>query len=196
MTLVLATRNAHKVREIGQVLGDGVILRSLADFPDVGKIPEDGETFEANAVQKAVFVALALGLPALADDSGLEVDALAGAPGVRSARFAGEKATDGENNAKLLGLMAGVPEEKRTGRFRCVIAVAWPDGMARTAEGACEGRIAEAPRGKGGFGYDPLFVPDGHDRTFAELEAEVKNGISHRGRALRRAREMILEIAR
>ena len=193
MKLVLATHNAHKVREIGQILGDGVALRSLADFPDVGKIPEEGETFAANAAQKALFVARALGLPALADDSGLEVDALAGAPGVRSARFAGEGARDAENNAKLLGLMAGVPAERRTGRFRCAIAVAWPDGSVRTAEGACEGRILEAPRGAGGFGYDPLFVPDGCDRTYAELGGEAKNRISHRGRALRTARETILK---
>ncbi len=193
MTLVLATRNAHKVREIGQVLGDGAVLRSLADFPDVGRIPEEGETFAANAAQKALFVARALGLPVMADDSGLEVDAMDGAPGVRSARFAGEGATDDANNTKLLGLLEGVPVERRTGRFRCAIAVAWPDGTVRTAEGACEGRILEGPRGEGGFGYDPLFVPEGCDRTFAELQEEDKNRISHRGRALRAARETILK---
>jgi XTP/dITP diphosphohydrolase len=192
MTLVIATRNAHKVREMGQILGDGVCLRWLEDFPGVPEIPEEGETFEANATRKAVAVARALGLPALADDSGLEVDALGGAPGVRSARFSAEGATAAENNAKLLRLMEGVPQERRTARFRCVIAVALPGGAVRTAEGACEGRIAEAPRGTGGFGYDPLFVPEGYGETFAELGAEVKNRISHRGRALRAAREMIL----
>ncbi len=196
MTLVLATRNAHKVREIGQVLGPGFRLRSLADFPEVPEAPEEGETFEANAVQKAAFAARALGVPAMADDSGLEVDALQGAPGVRSARFAGERATSAENNAKLLRLLKGVQEAQRSARFRCVIALALPDGTARTAEGACAGRIAEAPRGTGGFGYDPLFIPDGYDRTFAELGEEVKNRISHRAHALRRAREMILEIAK
>ncbi|MSS70821.1 MAG: XTP/dITP diphosphatase [Candidatus Latescibacteria bacterium] len=196
MTLVLATRNAHKVREIGQVLGPGFRLRSLADFPEVPEVPEEGETFEANAVQKAAFAARALGVPAMADDSGLEVDALQGAPGVRSARFAGERATSAENNAKLLRLLKGVQEAQRSARFRCVIALALPDGTARTAEGACAGRIAEAPRGTGGFGYDPLFIPDGYDRTFAELGEEVKNRISHRAHALRRAREMILEIAK
>jgi XTP/dITP diphosphohydrolase len=193
MTLILATRNLHKVREIGQILGDGVVLRSLADFPEVPEVPEEGETFEANAIQKAAFAARALGLPALADDSGLEVDALHGAPGARSARFAGERATYEENNAKLLGLLKGVPEAGRTARFRCVIALARPDGTARAAEGACEGRIAEAPAGTGGFGYDPLFIPAGYDRTFAELGEEVKNRISHRSRALRAAREMILK---
>ena len=193
MTLVLATRNAHKVLEIGQILGEKVALRSLADFPDVGIIPEEGETFAANAAQKALFVARALGLPAMADDSGLEVDALNGAPGVRSARFAGAQAKDGENNAKLLGLLAEVPAERRTGRFRCAIAVARPDGSVRTAEGACEGLILEGPRGAGGFGYDPLFVPEGYDLTFAELAGEVKNRISHRCRALRLAMETILK---
>jgi XTP/dITP diphosphohydrolase len=194
MTLVLATRNAHKVREIGQILGGGFSLRSLADFEGAPEVPEEGMTFETNAVQKATAVARALGLPAMADDSGLEVDALDGAPGVRSARFAGERATDEENNAKLLGLMAGLPEERRSARFRCVIAVAWPDGRVRTAEGVCEGRIAKAPRGAGGFGYDPLFVPEGHGQTFAELGEEVKNRISHRARALRRAKEMIFSL--
>lgn len=193
MTLVLATRNAHKVREIGQILGGGLSLRSLADFEGSPEVPEEGETFEANAVRKATAVARALGLPAMADDSGLEVDALGGAPGVRSARFAGDGATAEENNAKLLRMLKDAPEGRRAARFRCVIAVAWPDGTVRTAEGACEGRIAEAPRGAGGFGYDPLFVPEGYGQTFAELGEEVKNRISHRGRALRAARERILK---
>ncbi|OGG47919.1 MAG: non-canonical purine NTP pyrophosphatase, RdgB/HAM1 family [Candidatus Handelsmanbacteria bacterium RIFCSPLOWO2_12_FULL_64_10] len=193
MTLVLATRNAHKVREIGQVLGGGLSLRSLADFEGFPEVPEEGETFEANAVRKATVVARALGLPAMADDSGLEVDALDGAPGVRSARFSADGATAEENNAKLLRMLKDAPEERRSARFRCVIAVAWPDGTVRTAEGACEGRIAEAPRGAGGFGYDPLFVPEGYGQTFAELGEEVKNRISHRARALRRARETILK---
>lgn len=192
MTLVLATRNTHKVREIGEILGDGLVLLSLADFPEVGKIPEEGDTFGANAAQKALFVARALDLPAMADDSGLEVDALDGIPGVRSARFAGEGAADADNIAKLLGLMRDVPAGKRGGRFRCTIAVAWPDGSIHTAEGVCEGRLLWGLRGSRGFGYDPLFVPEGYEQTFAELDPEVKNRISHRGRALRSARDTIL----
>jgi XTP/dITP diphosphohydrolase len=196
MTIVLATRNENKVREIREILGEGVPLRSLRDYPQVPEVPEDGLTFRENAVAKARFVSGILGLAALADDSGLEVDALNGDPGVRSARFAGERSTAAQNNARLLRLMAGIPSERRRGRFRCVVALALPDGTVRTAEGACEGRILEAPHGSRGFGYDPLFVPDGYDRTFAELDPEEKNRISHRARALEAARGMLLECLR
>jgi XTP/dITP diphosphohydrolase len=196
MTAVLATRNQDKVREIREILGEGIPLRSLRDYPQVPEIPEDGCTFRENAVGKARFVSGILSLAALADDSGLEVDALNGDPGVRSARFAGEGSTAAQNNTRLLQLMAGIPPERRGGRFRCVVALALPDGTVRTAEGACEGRILEAPRGSRGFGYDPLFVPDGYDRTFAELDPEEKNRISHRARALEAARGMLRECLR
>ena len=193
-TLIIATGNPGKLEEIRQILGPRIELKSLADFPHLPDIVEDGETFEANAVKKAMAVARHTGCPALGDDSGLQVDALDGAPGVFSARFAGEDATDGENNAKLLRLLEGIPKEKRTARFRCVIAVVTPDGTVRKAEGKCEGLILERPRGTGGFGYDPLFWAPEYRRTFAELASEEKNRISHRGRALREVGPIILEI--
>lgn len=194
--LVLATRNPGKVEEMREILrasGLGVVeVLSCADFPGLGDVEEDGETFEENATKKALAVARATGEVALADDSGLEVDALGGAPGVRSARFAGEAlprgaSRDRANYEKLLSLLAGVPGPERTARFRCAVAVASPAGRVQTAEGRCEGCIIFAPRGSGGFGYDPVFVPDGYDETFAELGSGVKNAISHRARALRAA---------
>jgi XTP/dITP diphosphohydrolase len=148
---------------------------------------EDGDTFEANAVKKAVEIARATGCWALADDSGLEVDALGGAPGVYSARYAGEPCSNEANNEKLLRELAG--RENRAARFRCVIALSDPEGNARTVDGDCRGSIAHRERGTGGFGYDPLFVPDGYNETYAELSPEVKHSISHRGRALRKAHD-------
>ncbi len=192
-SLIVATRNSGKLQEILQVLGPGIDLESLADFPQIPEILEDGDTFEANAAKKARTVVRHTGRPALADDSGLEVDALDGAPGIYSARFAGEGATDETNNARLLHLLDGIPEDKRTARFRCVIAIATPDGTVRTAEGCCEGQILHQPRGSGGFGYDPLFLLPERGLTFSELPPEKKNRISHRGRALRAARSLILE---
>jgi len=189
--LVVATKNAGKLREIREILGSEYRLRSLADFPDVGEIVEDGRTFEANAIKKALVVACHTGHVSLADDSGLEVDALDGAPGVYSARFAGENATDEQNNRKLLKLLEDTPDAERTARFRCVIAVGAPDGSAQTAEGTAEGRILHSPRGKGGFGYDPLFLVSGIRRTFAELSPEEKNRLSHRGKALQAAVPML-----
>lgn len=203
-TLVIATRNRHKVGEIRAVLGGGHRYLTLADFPDAPKVVEDGAAFADNARKKAEALAAWLaeahaanpegGLWVLADDSGLEVDALDGAPGVHSARFAADEAgTDGNapdatNNAKLLRLLAGTPPTRRTARFRCVIALARvPPTVSQPVaihEGACEGRILESARGDAGFGYDPLFQPDGYDQTFAELGEAVKNGISHRARAL------------
>jgi XTP/dITP diphosphohydrolase len=214
-TFVIATRNRHKVGEIAAVLGPDFRYLTLAALPGAPAVIEDAPTFAGNAAKKAVALArwLAGRPPAwertfvLADDSGLEVDALGGAPGVLSARFAAMDAgqtgnsTDAENNAKLLRLLAGVPPERRTARFRCAIAVApvsapvrepsspvcYADEIelaTRVFEGACEGRILLSPRGGHGFGYDPLFQPDGFDRTFAELGEAVKNGISHRARAL------------
>jgi XTP/dITP diphosphohydrolase len=222
-TLLIATRNAHKAGEIQAILGKNVRCLTLKEFPDAPAVVEDAGTFAGNAAKKAVELARWLSIaspvtrhlsPAfvLADDSGLEVDALAGAPGVHSARFAaldwsadGSSASsagntpDADNNAKLLRLLKAVPSEKRTARFHCVIAlVAVPVGRIevaspvcyadefepRTFDGVCEGRIIFGPRGKNGFGYDPLFVPVGFEQTFAELGDEEKNKISHRSKAL------------
>ncbi len=188
MRLVLATRNLHKVEELQALLGPGnVEIVPASAFPDVPDVVEDGDTFEANAIKKAVTLARATGLPALADDSGLEVDALKGAPGVRSARYAGEPVSHDANNRKLLEALRD--EKNRTARFRCVLALAEPSGEVRTVEGVCEGHIAGACRGTGGFGYDPLFIPDGYRETFAELSPMEKNLLSHRGRAVAAARQ-------
>ena len=193
MQLLIATRNRHKLDEIRAILGGpGIEWKSALDFPHLPDVIEDGDTFEANAAKKARALAAATGCWALADDSGLEVDALGGAPGVRSARFAGEPTDHTANNEKLLRDLAGHTD--RTARFRCVLALAAPDGSVRFAEGRCEGRIAESLRGAEGFGYDPLFVPDGFEQTFAELGAEIKNTISHRARALAAARATWAEL--
>jgi XTP/dITP diphosphohydrolase len=192
---VVATTNRGKLREIEEILAPlGLSVTSLAAYPGFPEIEEDGATFEENAVKKAQFTAAFTGEIALADDSGLEVDYLGGAPGVRSARFAGEPKNDAANNAKLLRLLAGVPWEKRTARFRCVIAVATPDGAVATAEGTCEGFILTEPRGTGGFGYDPLFYFPEYGKTFAELPPEVKNQVSHRGRALAKLKEVLASL--
>lgn len=186
MILVLATRNRHKAAEITALFhAPGIEWKTAADYPDVPAPAEDGATFEENAVKKAVAWARATGHWALADDSGLEVDVLCGEPGVRSARYAGEDADDAANNRKLLIELEG--ETDRQARFRCVLALASPDGRVRTVEGVCKGRILTAPRGANGFGYDPLFVPYGHDQTFAEMPPDLKNRISHRARALQAA---------
>jgi XTP/dITP diphosphohydrolase len=187
MTLLVATRNAHKLLELRAMLaGDGLLLIGADDRPGLPEVDEDADTFEGNALKKARALCLASGLWTLADDSGLEVDALGGAPGVRSARYAGPSADTAANNAKLLQALQGVT--KRQARFRCVLALAAPDGRVWTVAGCCEGRLLEAPRGVAGFGYDPLFIPEGYDVTFAELPAATKNRISHRARALAAAR--------
>lgn len=184
-SIVIASSNAGKIREIRRALRDvpaDLVVRE--DLPDV---VEDGATFAENARKKAVAAAKHTGLWALADDSGLEVDALGGAPGVHSARWSGEGAAG--NNAKLLARLAGVPQEARTARFRAVVAVAAPDGsLVAEAQGCCEGRIGFELRGTGGFGYDPLFVVPDLGRTMAELGPDEKDAISHRGRALRELR--------
>lgn len=184
MKLVIATRNKHKLEEIHTIFKlPGLTLLSAMDFPDVPDVVEDGKTFEENAVKKAVTLARATGLWTLADDSGLEVDALNEEPGVYSARYAGEPVSYPANNRKLLAEMKSITN--RRARFRCVIALASPGGKAQTVEGRCEGAIIHGLRGGQGFGYDPLFVPDGYSETFAEMNPEAKNAISHRGRAFK-----------
>jgi len=181
--ILAATGNAHKVREMGAILAPaGFRLLGARDVGGIPEVVEDGQTFRDNAVKKACEVALATGRTVVADDSGLEVAALGGEPGVYSARYAGEGGNDGRNVRKLLERLAGITD--RRARFVCAIAVATPAGLVGTAEGTVSGQIIHEPRGTGGFGYDPVFVPDGHTRTFAELPPETKNGMSHRGRAL------------
>ncbi|HEX8291049.1 MAG TPA: RdgB/HAM1 family non-canonical purine NTP pyrophosphatase [Pyrinomonadaceae bacterium] len=184
--LLVATSNAGKVRELSHLLsGFPLRLRLLGEFSGVDEAEETGGTFEENAAIKALHYSAHSGLLTLSDDSGLSVDALGGAPGVRSARYAGREATYAERMSKLIGELDATGDAERRARFVCVIAVADPSaGTLHTFEGACEGRIARAPRGRGGFGYDPLFIPDGHDRTFGELPDEVKQTLSHRARAL------------
>lgn len=195
LKLLLATHNQGKVQELEGLLTDlPVELFSLSDYPDLPNVVEDGVTFKENAVLKAETICNLTGEMVLADDSGLEVDYLDGRPGVYSARFAGEKASDAENNDLLLKLMQSVPAERRGARFTCVIALARPGQPTRTVEGHCPGRIATAPAGDKGFGYDPLFIPAGEKQTFAQLDRETKNRISHRGRALEQAREILKEI--
>ena len=196
MKIAIATRNPGKAREIEALVSKvGVELTSLLDL-GLSQVEETGSTFEENAVLKAKALAKQTGLWALADDSGLEVDALGGAPGVRSARFAGDGAGDDENNRKLLDALAAVPQERRGAQFRCVIALASPAQMTWITEGVCRGRIAQAPSGQGGFGYDPLFVPEGFDKTFAEMTPEEKAEVSHRGIALRKMAAVIESLVR
>jgi XTP/dITP diphosphohydrolase len=190
--LVVATRNRGKLKEIGKLLeAASLSLLPLSDFPDFPDVEEDGATFEENAIKKALTAAQATGLPALADDSGLVVEALGGRPGVFSARFAGEGSSDDENNAKLLQELAGMPTGERQAAFRCVIALCLPNGECRTFEGELHGIILEERRGSEGFGYDPLFLVPEHGKTLAELSLEVKNTISHRGKALESLREYL-----
>lgn len=187
MELVLATRNKKKIEEIKRIVaGLPVSVLSLDDYPDCPETLEDRDTFEGNAVKKAVEVVSCTGKPALADDSGLEVDALNGAPGVYSARYAGVNGNGSavRNNEKLLSELKNAAPEKRTARFVCCMALAFPDGTIKTFFGEVKGRIAPEPKGKTGFGYDPVFVPDGFDRTFAEMSGDEKDKLSHRGKAL------------
>ncbi len=190
--LVLASGNKGKLAEFQRLLdGLDVQIHSMKDYPEIGEIVEDGSTFAENALIKARAVCKATGKPAMADDSGLAVDALNGAPGIYSARFAGEQRSDADNNAKVLQLMETVADADRTARFFCVIAIVLPDGREYTVEGTCEGTILHALRGEGGFGYDPLFYVESMNKTFAELTMEEKNRISHRGHANRKAVEII-----
>ena len=180
--LVLATRNQGKTKEIRKFMEDHPVeIRDLNDFGPIPEVVEDGKTFEENAYKKAHFTAKILGLPALADDSGLEVDALDGEPGVLSARYAGPQASDDENNAKLLSRLNGV--RNRTARFRCNLSLAVPSGPALTYEATCDGLITEQPRGTNGFGYDPLFYYPERGKTFGEMTLAEKSEVSHRGKA-------------
>ncbi len=185
--LVLATRNRHKTSEIEDILGPDFIVRDLGAHPNVSESRESGTSFEENATLKALAASKQLRALVIADDSGLEVDALAGAPGVYSARYAGANATDTDKINKLLRELERVraTEDRRRARFRCVVALARNGNLLETFEGTVAGRITDEPRGDSGFGYDPIFVPDGFEQSFAELPAEVKNTISHRAKAIR-----------
>jgi len=193
MNILLATNNRHKAEELAAILGgiDALKVITLRDLPIAPSEPvEDGDSLEANAYIKAREIFDATGIPTVADDTGLEVDALNGAPGVYSARYAGADATYEDNCRKLLAEMRDVPDENRTARFRTVIC--YTDGtVTQFVEGSVEGRIVDDMRGDGGFGYDPLFLPTGSDRTFAEMSAEEKNGISHRARAVEKLRRIL-----
>jgi len=186
--LLVASHNRAKAHEIARILTEERLsfeVLSLADRPDIALPPETGTTFADNAVQKARHAARAAHLPAVADDSGLEVEALDGEPGIRSARYAGDDATDEQRYRKILDLLRDVPDDRRQARFVCAAAYAAPDGASLLAEGTCEGRIAHAHAGAGGFGYDPIFIPEGHTVTMAQLTPEQKDALSHRGRAFR-----------
>ena len=169
-------------------------LLSMKNFPETPAVLEDGETYQDNAKKKAVHVAKYSGIRALADDSGLEVDALGGAPGVYSARYAGSDASDADRIAKLLAAIKDVPDNERNGRFRCAVAIAEPSGNTDVVVGVCDGSITREPRGEFGFGYDPVFVPNGYDQTFSELGEQIKNHISHRAKAFRMALKLIEDI--
>lgn len=189
MDIVLATRNRKKLAELQRILaGLDVSLHTLDEFPDCPDVEEDSETFAGNARKKASAIASCTRMIALSDDSGLVVDALGGAPGVLSARYAGVHGDDHANVVKLLSDLEGVPSSRRQGRFLCVIALAHPDGKIHTFEGVVEGTIGLGSQGSSGFGYDPVFSPEGYDRTFAQMRPEEKDSMSHRSRALAKLR--------
>lgn len=191
-TLVLASRNKHKIEELQETLKDiDIQLKSALDFPELKEVEEDRPTLEGNALKKAQYVYKVTGLPALSDDTGLEVDALDGRPGVFSARYAGEDASYQDNLEKLLEELAGVAPEDRKAQFRTVVALISDEGM-HTFEGVCRGVILSESRGDKGFGYDPVFQPEGYTRTFAELEPGIKNEISHRGLAIKKLRSFLI----
>ncbi len=194
MEIVLATRNKKKIEEIKRITVDlPMTVLGLDSFPDFPETVEDQDTFEGNAVKKAVEVCRHTGKPALADDSGLEVDALGGAPGVYSARYAGGSGSgnDIRNYEKLLAELKTVSDEKRGAQFVCSLVLAFPDGTTKTFTGYAKGCIGREPRGTTGFGYDPVFIPEGHKRTFAEMSGEEKDRLSHRGKALEKLAEFL-----
>jgi XTP/dITP diphosphohydrolase len=187
MELMVATTNKGKLQEIGRLLADsGIVVKGLEEIAGLPEIVEDGDTFAANAQKKALTVARHSGCLTLADDSGLVVEALQGEPGVYSARYAGPKASDADNNRKLLASMSGLPRGQRQAAFHCAMALCTPSGDCRLFEGRLQGLILEAPQGSGGFGYDPLFLVPEYGKALAELPLEIKNRISHRGEALRK----------
>ena len=197
LDIVIATGNRKKFRELRALLRlSDIRWRSLAEFPRLPPVRETGRSFEANAVKKATAAARATSLPAVADDSGLEVDALGGAPGVRSARFAGRHGDDRANNRKLLRLLDGLPPRRRGARYRCVLALAGPSRLLAVARGTWAGRIAERPRGRGGFGYDPVFLVPRFGKTVGALPAAAKRRLSHRAIAARRLRPALQRLAR
>jgi len=197
MKLLVATGNQGKLKEIRRLLdGSPIEIVGLDQLTDPPEVIEDGSTFAANARKKALEMAAFSGYLTLADDSGLAVAALNGAPGVYSARYAGEQGDDIANNDKLLAVMAGVADEKRQAAFHCVMALAWPDGRCETYEGQVSGLIMHGLRGDGGFGYDPLFIVPEYGKTMAELPLEIKNRISHRGTALRKVIPLLQELAK
>jgi len=195
--LIIATRNPHKVEELAAMLSESWEVRGVTALPDAPEVEETGATFEANAALKAVAIAKITHDWVLADDSGLEVDALDGAPGVYSARYAGEHATDADNRAKLLAELEqiGARGKERTARFRCALVLAREGQVVSTVDGRVEGVIINQEKGTGGFGYDPLFVPEGFCETFAQLPPETKHRISHRGRALQELRPRLARLA-
>jgi len=197
MDLLLATHNADKTREIQRILGAKFAVRDLSKHPEISKPLENGKTFEENAILKAIAASRKLPSLVIADDSGLEVDALGGAPGIYSARYAGENASDAKNVEKLLRELRtrNVADEKRSARFRCVIALARNEKLLGAFEGVVEGNIVDPPRGSGGFGYDPVFQPKEFKQTFAEMPSELKNKISHRAQAIAALREALSDIA-
>ncbi|MFN3505546.1 MAG: XTP/dITP diphosphatase [Caldimicrobium sp.] len=198
-TLLIATTNPGKIREISESLSDlNFEIKSLKDFPEITPPEETGLTFFQNALLKAKYYAEKTGFMTLADDSGLEVEALGGKPGIYSSRFAGEKATDEDNIKKLLALMKEIPEEKRTARFVCAIVCYHPSGQYIYAEGIWEGKIAFTPRGNLGFGYDPIFLVKefNYEKTAAELPLEIKNKLSHRGKAISELKNKLLEFVK
>ncbi len=190
---LLATRNAHKTREFAEILGEEFDVHDLTGAVELPPVEETGLTFEANAVLKAVETSKHFPGLVVADDSGLEVDALDGAPGIYSARYAGENATDAENVEKLLGALVRHPPGPHSARFRCSLALARGGTLLEIFHGVVEGTIVEAPQGRGGFGYDPIFLPGGFDRVFAELRPSEKNRISHRARAIQLLRQTLLD---
>jgi XTP/dITP diphosphohydrolase len=193
--IIVATGNKGKLKEIREILeGCKYVLTSLSDYWNPApNIPEDGSTFYENAAAKANWAFSRTGIMSLADDSGLEVDFLKGEPGVKSARFAGEPASDRKNIDKLLSLLSSCPPEKRTAQFRCVVVLKISEEEELVTEGVCKGFIGHERRGTSGFGYDPVFYPEGFNATFAELDAKIKNGISHRGKAVKALKEKLYE---
>lgn len=195
MKLVIASRNKKKIEELKRILKDlDITILSVNDFPNLEEVIEDGKTFDENALKKARYVCQKTGLPALADDSGVEVEALGGQPGVKSARYAGDSATDEDNLKKLLKELEGIPFDKRNAQFVCCIALVFPEGEEYLFWGYVKGKISEVPRGSQGFGYDPVFIPDAFQITFAEMKPHEKDRLSHRKKAVDRLKEFLIKL--